>query len=44
MSKNMRIKPGKGQSIAGMIVGVFFCFFGLLVAIPSMGIFGLIWK
>lgn len=43
MSKNIRIKPGKGQSIAGMIVGVFFCFFGLLVAIPSMGIFGLIW-
>ena len=43
MSKNMRIKPRKGSSAAGMIVGAFFCIFGLFVAIPTMGIFGFIW-
>ncbi len=43
MSKNMRIKPGRGQSVAGMIVGAIFCVIGLFAAIPYLGIFGMIW-
>lgn len=43
MSRNIKVKPGKGQSAAGMAVGIIFCLIGLFVAIPTMGMFGLIW-
>lgn len=43
MSRKVRIKPGKGQSAAGMAVGIVFCLIGVFLAIPAMGIFGVIW-
>ncbi len=43
MSRNIKVKPGKGQSAMGLIVGIIFCLIGLFAAIPAMGIFGFIW-
>lgn len=43
MSKKIRVKPGKTQSKFGMIVGIGFICFGLFVAIPIFGLFGLLW-
>ena len=43
MSKNIRIKPGKGQSTIGVIAGILFCIIGVVIAIPTFGLFGVIW-
>lgn len=43
MSKNIRVKPGKTQSKAGMAAGVLFCLIGVFVVIPTFGMFGIIW-
>lgn len=43
MSKNIRVKPGKGQSVSGFIGGLMFCLIGIFVAIPTFGGFGIIW-
>lgn len=43
MSGRMRVKPSKGQSLAGFFGGVVFCFIGLFVIVPTFGGFGLIW-
>ena len=43
MSKKVRIKPGKGQSMMGFIVGILFCLIGVFVVIPSVGLFGIFW-
>lgn len=43
MSKNIRVKPGKGQSMAGFFGGLVFCFIGLFVVIPTFGVFGFVW-
>ena len=43
MSKKVRIKPGKGQSMMGFIVGILFCLIGVFVVIPSAGLFGIFW-
>lgn len=43
MRRNIRVKPGKAQSVMGLIVGVAFVFIGLLVVIPSGGWFGYLW-
>lgn len=43
MSRKIRVKPGKGQSMAGLCVGVLFCLIGLFVVIPSFGLFGIFW-
>lgn len=43
MKKNIRIKPSKSQSILGFIVGLIFVFIGVFVAIPSFGLFGVLW-
>ena len=43
MSKKVRVKPGKGQSMMGFIVGILFCLIGVFVVIPSAGIFGVFW-
>ncbi len=43
MSRRIRVKPSKGQSLAGFIGGLIFCFIGLFVAIPIFGIFGVLW-
>ena len=43
MRRRVRVKPGKTQSMMGMVVGVLFCLFGLFVAIPIFGLFGVFW-
>ena len=43
MSKNIKVKPGKTQSKAGMAAGVVFCLIGVFVVIPMFGMFGIIW-
>ena len=43
MSKKVRVKPGKGQSMMGFIVGILFCLIGVFVVIPSAGLFGIFW-
>ncbi|HHD2754077.1 TPA: SHOCT domain-containing protein [Clostridium perfringens] len=43
MKKNIRIKPSKSQSMLGFIAGLIFVFIGVFVAIPSSGLFGVLW-
>ncbi len=43
MKRRVRVKPGKTQSMMGMIVGILFCVLGLVVVVPTFGFFGLIW-
>lgn len=43
MSKNIKVKPGKKQSLTGFISGLIFCGIGLFVVVPTFGGFGLIW-
>lgn len=41
--KKIRVKPGKGQSVGGFVIGLLFCLVGVFFAIPSSGFFGVIW-
>lgn len=43
MSKNIKVKPGKGQSMTGFIGGLIFCAIGLFIVIPTFGLFGIFW-
>ncbi|MBP3701646.1 MAG: SHOCT domain-containing protein [Lachnospiraceae bacterium] len=43
MRRRVRVKPGKTQSMMGMVVGVIFCLIGLFIAIPIFGLFGVFW-
>lgn len=43
MKKNIRIKPSKSSSVMGFVVGIIFVFIGLFVAIPTAGLFGVLW-
>ena len=43
MSKNIKVKPGKGQSMTGFIGGLIFCAIGLFIVIPTFGMFGILW-
>ena len=43
MSKRIHVRPGKGQSKAGFVVGIIFCLIGVFIAIPIFGIFGVLW-
>ena len=43
MSKKIHVRPGKGQSKVGFVVGLLFCGIGLLVVIPIFGPFGIVW-
>ena len=43
MSKRIKVKPGKTQSIFGLLAGIVFCLIGLFVVIPSAGLFGIFW-
>lgn len=43
MAKHIKVKPGKAQSMMGFFVGIVFCLIGLVVVIPAVGAFGLIW-
>ena len=41
--RRIKVKPGKTQSKIGFIVGILFVILGVVVAIPTFGLFGLIW-
>lgn len=43
MRRDIRVKPGKAQSIMGLIAGIAFVFVGLFVVIPDGGWFGYLW-
>ena len=43
MSKKVRIKPGRTQSMVGFAAGILFCFIGIFVIIPAFGLFGIVW-
>ncbi len=43
MQRRVKMKPGKGNSLAGMVVGIIFCLLGIFMVIPTMGIFGVFW-
>lgn len=43
MSKRIKVKPGKIQSMTGLLAGIVFCLIGLIVVIPSFGLFGILW-
>lgn len=42
-NKQIKMKPGKGQSIFAFCVGLVMTLIGLVVIIPTMGIFGILW-
>lgn len=41
--RNIKVKPGKGQSKIGFVAGIAFVMIGLFVAIPTFGLFGIVW-
>lgn len=43
MSRRIHVRPGKGQSKFGFVVGIVFCLIGVFVAIPTFGLFGIFW-
>ena len=43
MSKKIHVRPGKGQSKFGFVVGIIFCLIGLCVVVPTFGLFGILW-
>lgn len=43
MRKRMRYQPSKSQSIFSGVVGIIFCLIGLVVVVPTFGLFGLFW-
>lgn len=43
MGKRVRVKPSKGQSLMGFVVGIIFCLIGFFIVIPTFGLFGLFW-
>lgn len=43
MSKKIKVRPGKTQSKAGFVIGIIFCLIGLVVIVPTFGLFGLLW-
>ena len=43
MAKRIHVRPGRGQSKVGFVVGILFCIFGVFVVIPVGGIVGVFW-
>lgn len=43
MRRRGRIRPGKANAMMGFVTGIIFCFIGLFVVIPSLGLFGILW-
>ena len=41
--KKIKVRPGKRQSEIGFIAGIAFVFTGIFVAIPTFGLFGILW-
>ena len=43
MARKIRVRPGKGQSMLGFLVGLGFCGIGIFLVMPTMGVFGVLW-
>lgn len=43
MSKLLKIRPGRFQSMIGFFAGCIFCLIGIFVVIPRAGAFGYVW-
>ena len=43
MAKKIHVRPSKSQSKIGFIAGIIFCLIGVFVAIPTFGLFGIVW-
>lgn len=43
MKKQVRVRPGRGQSAVGAVVGVVFVLLGVFMVIPAFGPFGVFW-
>lgn len=43
MAKKIHVRPGKGQSKFGFVVGIIFCLIGLFIVVPTFGVFGILW-
>lgn len=43
MAKRIHVRPGKGQSKVGFGVGIIFCLIGVVMVIPTFGLFGIFW-
>ena len=41
--RKIKVRPGKGQSTAAFFVGAVFVCIGLFIAIPTFGLFGILW-
>ena len=41
--KSVKVKPGKTQSKIGFVAGLLFVVIGVVVAIPTFGLFGVVW-
>lgn len=43
MFRKIKVKPGKQQSLLGFFIGIVFVFIGIMIVIPTFGLFGLFW-
>ena len=43
MSKKIHVRPSKSQSKIGFIAEIIFCIIGVIVVIPTFGLFGVVW-
>ena len=43
MAKRIHVRPSKGSSRIGFVMGLLFCGIGVFVAIPIFGPFGIVW-
>lgn len=43
MSKKIYVKPSKSQSKIGFVAGLIFCLLGIVLVIPTFGLFGICW-
>ncbi len=41
--KKIKVKPGKFQSRIGLVVGIIFVLLGVVMVIPTFGVFGIFW-
>jgi|GEM_PF-6347439 len=41
--RKLRVKPSKGQSFFGLMIGIIFIILGFTIVIPKAGLFGLLW-
>ena len=43
MRKRVTVKPSKARASFGLFVGIIFCIIGVVIVIPTFGLFGLLW-